>query len=69
MHTVIGRELTIMGSHGMSAAQYPQMLSEIADGTLRPDTLVERTISLADVPEALAVIGANPLPGITIIKP
>jgi alcohol dehydrogenase len=69
MHTVIGRELTIMGSHGMSAAHYPQMLSEIADGTLRPDTLVERTITLEQVPEALAGLGSNPLPGITIIKP
>jgi alcohol dehydrogenase len=45
------------------------MLSEIADGILRPDTLVERTISLEEVPDALAGLGSNPLPGITIIKP
>jgi hypothetical protein len=45
------------------------MLSEIANGTLRPDTLVERTITLEQVPEALAGLGSNPLPGITIIKP
>ena len=58
-----------MGSHGMSAAHYPQMLSEIEDGILRPDTLVERTISLEDAPEGLAGLGSNQLPGITIIKP
>jgi alcohol dehydrogenase len=69
MHTVISRELSIMGSHGMSAAHYPQMLSEIADGTLRPDTLVERTITLEQAPAALAGLESNPLPGITIIKP
>jgi alcohol dehydrogenase len=69
MHTVIGRELSIMGSHGMSAAHYPEMLAEIANGVLRPDTLVERTISLDEVPDALAGLGTNPLPGITIIKP
>mgnify|MGYP000044038289 CR=1 FL=1 len=69
MHTVIGRELTIMGSHGMSAAHYPEMLAEIASGVLRPDTLVERTITLDEVPDALAQLGTNPLPGITIIKP
>ena len=45
------------------------MLAEIATGALRPDTLVERTITLDEVPDALAQLGANPLPGITIIKP
>jgi alcohol dehydrogenase len=69
MHTVIGRELTILGSHGMSAAHYPEMLSEIASGKLRPDTLVERMITLEQVPGALEQLGSNPVPGITIIKP
>jgi hypothetical protein len=31
--------------------------------------LVERTITLDEVPDALAQLGTNPLPGITIIKP
>jgi threonine dehydrogenase-like Zn-dependent dehydrogenase len=53
----------------MSAAHYPEMLAEIASGVLRPDTLVERTITLDEVPDALAQLGTNPLPGITIIKP
>ena len=67
MHTVIARELQIFGSHGMSAATYPQMLADISSGLLRPDSLIERTISLEQVPDAMKNIGT--LPGITIIKP
>lgn len=69
MHVVIGRELTIMGSHGMAAASYPEMFDDITSGRLRPDTLVERMIGLEDVPDALDQLGKKPLPGITIIKP
>jgi len=69
MHIVIGRELSIMGSHGMAAASYPEMFADITSGQLRPDTLVERMISLDEVPAALEQLGKNPLPGITIIKP
>jgi len=69
MHLVIGRELTVMGSHGMSAATYPDMLADISSGKLRPDTLVERLITLEEVPAALEQMGTNPLPGITVIKP
>ncbi|MEY4493857.1 MAG: hypothetical protein RL355_1206 [Actinomycetota bacterium] len=67
MHTVIARELQILGSHGMSAATYPEMLADISSGLLRPDSLIERTISLEQVPEAMKNIGT--IPGITIIKP
>ena len=69
MHVVIGRELTILGSHGMAAASYPEMFADITSGRLRPDTLVERMISLDEVPDALDQLGKKPLPGITIIKP
>ena len=67
MHTVIARELQVLGSHGMSAASYPDMLADISAGLLRPDSLIERIISLDEVPEALANIGT--IPGLTIIKP
>ncbi|MSW38142.1 MAG: alcohol dehydrogenase catalytic domain-containing protein [Actinobacteria bacterium] len=67
MHLVIGRELTIHGSHGMAAVDYPDMLAQISKGYLRPELLVDRIISLANVPEALANLGTNP--GITIIHP
>ena len=67
MHLVIGRELQILGSHGMSAATYPDMLADISSGLLRPDSLIERSISLEEVPEAMQNLGSHP--GITIIKP
>jgi alcohol dehydrogenase len=67
MHLVIGRELSVLGSHGMSAATYPQMLNDILKGLLRPDSLIERSISLEEVPDAMRTLGSHP--GITIIKP
>lgn len=67
MHVVIARELQVLGSHGMAASAYPEMLADISSGKLRPDSLIERTIKLEDVPGAMKNIGS--LPGITIIKP
>ena len=69
MHHVIGRELEVVGSHGLAAVAYPQMLDDITSGRLRPDTLVERVISLDQAPEALMTMATNPLPGVTIIAP
>ncbi len=69
MHRVIGHELTVLGSHGMSAATYPDMLSDIANGLLRPELLIERVISLDDVPAELAAMSTTSVPGITIIHP
>ena len=67
MGSVIGRELEILGSHGMQAHRYPEMLQMIADGRLAPDKLVTRTISLEEVPAALPAMGHSHPPGITVI--
>lgn len=69
MHLVIGRELTVMGSHGMAAADYPRMLAQLADGSLRPDTLVTRLIQPAELPRALADMGSSHPSGVTICLP
>jgi alcohol dehydrogenase len=69
MHLVIGRELQILGSHGMSARGYPAMLAEIAAGSLDPARFVTRRISLDDAPEALAAMSHGTEPGVTIILP
>jgi D-arabinose 1-dehydrogenase-like Zn-dependent alcohol dehydrogenase len=53
---VIGLELELLGSHGMSAHEYPAMLAEIAEGRLDPAPLVGRTIGLEDAPAALAAM-------------
>ena len=67
MHTLIARELQVLGSHGMSAATYPDMLADISSGLLRPDVLIERIIKLEEVPDAMQNLGSHP--GMTIIKP
>ena len=53
---VIARELTVLGGHGMPAAEYPAMLRAIADGSLHPELLIERVIGFDDLPAALAAL-------------
>lgn len=69
MHLVIGRELTVLGSHGMAAVHYPRMLNAIASGVLTPQNLIVREIMLDDAPGALAAMSAGSEPGVTIIRP
>jgi alcohol dehydrogenase len=64
---VIAYELSLLGSHGMAAHAYPPMLDLIRAGSLRPDLLITRTITLDDAPDALVAMGSTP--GVTIIEP
>jgi D-arabinose 1-dehydrogenase-like Zn-dependent alcohol dehydrogenase len=68
MNLVIARELEIYGSHGMAARDYPAMLSQVADRTLRPELLLGTVISLADAGQALAGM-AQPasVAGLTVV--
>ena len=69
MGLVIGRELAVLGSHGMAARAYPEMLALVAAGRLRPDRLVTSRIGLPEAPQALvAMSDASPV-GITVIRP
>ncbi|WP_144720544.1 zinc-binding dehydrogenase [Agrococcus jejuensis] len=64
---VIGWELEVLGSHGMSARDYPQLLELVASGALQPQLLVRRTVGLA---EAATLVGADaPGSGITVLDP
>lgn len=68
MGAVIGRELSILGSHGMPAQDYPGLMALVAEGRLRPQDLIERRITLADVPDALvAMAGDRSAGGVTVI--
>jgi D-arabinose 1-dehydrogenase-like Zn-dependent alcohol dehydrogenase len=68
MHRVISRELEVLGSHGLAAHDYPELLELVASGRLRPELMVGRTIDLDDVPAAFALIGTpEQPPGITLI--
>ncbi len=69
MGLVIERELEIYGSHGMAARDYPPMLAQVADGTLRPGLLVGEVIGLEQAGAALAALdGASPRTGMTVVE-
>jgi len=53
---VVYRELEVVGSHGMAAADYGPMLDDVASGRLRPGVLTSRTIGLDEVPDALVAM-------------
>lgn len=64
---VIGWELEVLGSHGMSARDYPRLLELVVSGALQPQRLVQRTVGLA---EAATLVGADaPAAGITVLDP
>lgn len=63
---LIGQELQWLGSHGMAAHSYPEMLGLVTSGRLPVADLVTRTIGLDDVPEALSTMSTA---GVTVIHP
>ncbi|MGZ4615711.1 MAG: zinc-binding dehydrogenase, partial [Actinomycetes bacterium] len=70
MARVIAHELEIVGSHGMQAHAYDEMLALVEAGALRPDLLVTRRISLDEAGPALAAMdGPGAAAGVTVIVP
>ncbi|WP_459754303.1 alcohol dehydrogenase catalytic domain-containing protein [Streptomyces sennicomposti] len=69
MARAIALELELLGSHGMAAHAYPELLRLVAAGALRPDLLVTSTVPLAAAPGALAAMGTAPGAGVTVIEP
>jgi alcohol dehydrogenase len=65
MERVIGRELQVLGSHGMPAHAYPELLGLIAAGRLDPRPLITRRLALDDAGTALAEVGRQP--GIAVV--
>ena len=66
---LIGQELEWLGSHGMPAHAYPEMLALVANGNLNPSALITRTIPLEETPTALTALSNGTPAGITIIRP
>jgi alcohol dehydrogenase len=56
MDVVIARELEIVGSHGLGAYDYPRMLDMIESRQIDPGVLLDRELSLDEVPAALISI-------------
>jgi len=69
MERVIALELALLGSHGMAAHAYPELLELVRSGVLRPNLLVTSTITLDAAPAALAALGASPGAGMTVVEP
>ncbi len=67
MEHVIARELEIVGSHGMQAARYDDMLNMITAGKLDPGSLIGQRISLDQAPQALEQMGQFHHVGMTVI--
>jgi alcohol dehydrogenase len=68
MARVIAWELNLLGSHGMAARDYPEMLALVASGALDPSLLVKREVGIEEGAIALADMDSQATGGITIIK-
>ncbi len=68
MDQVIAKELEILGSHGMQAHRYPEMLKMIESGKLSPQMLVQKTISIEEAAMALPSMGQFEHSGVQIIN-
>jgi alcohol dehydrogenase len=69
MDLVIGRELALLGSHGMAAHAYPEMLALVTSGRLPAEQLVATRIGLEHAPAALAAMSDGSPSGMTVIRP
>jgi alcohol dehydrogenase len=68
MDQVIAKELEILGSHGMQAFRYAEMLRMIREGKLQPEKLIEKTISLEDAALALPKMDDFKQRGVLVIN-
>ncbi|MGW4940088.1 zinc-binding dehydrogenase [Actinoplanes sp. NPDC004185] len=69
MELVVAHELELLGSHGMPAHAYPEMLSLVESGALRPGELVTGELALPDAPAALAAMDGAAPAGVQVIVP
>ena len=68
MGPVIAHELEIVGSHGLAARHYPELLDLVSDGRIEADKLVTKTIRLDEAGDALASMDRFQTIGMTIIN-
>ena len=67
MWRVAGRELEIIGSHGMAASDFPAILRMVAEGRLRPQDLIEKEVNLADGAAAIEAMEQGSPLGMTMV--
>ncbi len=64
---IVATEMEMLGSHGIQAHRYPQMLDMILSGDLQPQKLVGETISLEETPAKLINTDSFNGSGVTVI--
>jgi alcohol dehydrogenase len=67
MEQVIGKELEILGSHGMQAHRYGALFDMICAGKLDPRKIVGKTVALEEAPRELTGMSTFDGVGITVI--
>lgn len=67
MDRVIAHELEIIGSHGMQAHRYGDMLAMMQSGKLAPEKLIGQTISLEQSVAALMAMECSSVAGVTVV--
>ncbi|MGC2237608.1 MAG: zinc-dependent alcohol dehydrogenase family protein [Pyrinomonadaceae bacterium] len=67
INLVVANELEILGSHGMQAHKYAEMLEMIRQGKLQPQKLIGKTISLEDALQELVDMNNFTGTGVTVI--
>ncbi len=67
MAQVIANELEILGSHGMQAHRYGDMLTMIEQDQLQPQQLIQRCVNLEQSIKVLTNMNKSAEPGITMI--
>ncbi|HPF46617.1 MAG: zinc-dependent alcohol dehydrogenase family protein [Alphaproteobacteria bacterium] len=68
MDIVVANELEIIGSHGIQAYRYPELIGMIENGALSPEKLIGQTISLEQSIEALMNMDSFEGTGVTVIR-
>ncbi|MEM7164185.1 MAG: zinc-dependent alcohol dehydrogenase family protein [Planctomycetota bacterium] len=64
---IISHELEFIGSHGMPAHRYPELLAMIEANKLNPARLVTKTITLDAAVDALVALEHSSTVGVTVI--
>ena len=67
MDKVLANELEILGTHGMQAYRYTEMLEMIVAGELSPEKLIGKTIDLEESVSVLTSMNDFSNTGVTII--
>ncbi|NAZ83745.1 zinc-binding dehydrogenase [Kineococcus sp. R8] len=69
MDRVVALELSVLGSHGMAAHDYPRLLDLVVSGRFPAADLVQRVLPLESGPRALADLTTSAGAGITVLQP